>query len=189
MGTVDTSQFRKELKVIIDDQPWIIVDNDFVKPGKGQAFNRVRLKNLLTGRTLDKTFKSGESLQEAEISSATMQYLYNDGQNYTFMDVKNYEQVEIPKENIEEERKWLLENTECEVQFWGERVISVTPPIFMDLEVTYTEPVVKGDTATNVTKKATLETGAEINVPPFIDIGMKIKVDTRTGEYLQRSTN
>ena len=164
MGTVDTSQFRKKLKIIIDEQPWIIVENDFVKPGKGQAFNRVKIKNLITGRVLDRTFKSGESVQEAEFTTTKMQYLYNDGEMYTFMDSETFEQIEIPATNIEEERKWLLENTECEVSFWGDRVLSVTPPIFMELVVTYTEPAVRGDTANNVTKKATLETGAEIDV-------------------------
>ena len=172
----------------MDGQPWIIVENDFVKPGKGQAFNRVKLKNLVTGRVLDRTFKSGESVEEAEVTSAKMQYLFNDGEQYTFMDSETFEQVEIPKTNIEEESKWLLENTECEVSFWGDKVLSVTPPIFMDLEVTYTEPAVRGDTANNVTKKATLETGAEIDVPTFIEIGMKLRIDTRTGEYLQRAT-
>lgn len=188
MGNVDTSQFRKKLKIILDGQPWMIVENDFVKPGKGQAFNRVKLKNMLNGRVLERTFKSGDTVEEAEISTATMQYLFNDGTTYTFMNTENYEQIELPKEQIEEERKWLLENTECEVSFWGDRVISVTPPTFMELVVTYTEPAVRGDTATNVTKKATLETGAVIDVPPFIDIGMKLKIDTRTGEYLQRAT-
>ncbi len=189
MGSVDTSQFRKKLKIIIDEQPWIIVENDFVKPGKGQAFNRVKIKNLITGRVLDRTFKSGESVQEAEVSTSKMQYLFNDGDMYTFMDSETYEQIEIPAGNIEEERKWLLENTECEVSFWGDRVLSVTPPTFMELTVTYTEPAVRGDTANNVTKKATLETGAEIDVPTFIEIGMKLKIDTRTGEYLQRATS
>ena len=172
----------------MDGQPWIIVENDFVKPGKGQAFNRVKLKNLVTGRVLDRTFKSGDTVEEAEVTSAKMQYLFNDGEQYTFMDTETFEQVEIPKTNIEEESKWLLENTECEVSFWGDKVLSVTPPIFMDLEVTYTEPAVRGDTANNVTKKATLETGAEIDVPTFIEIGMKLRIDTRTGEYLQRAT-
>ena len=188
MGKVSTNEFRKKLKIIIDDQPWIIVENDFVKPGKGQAFNRVKIKNLLTGRVLDRTFKSGETVEEAEVTNCKMQYLFNDGENYTFMDTETFEQVEIAKTTIEEESRWLLENTECEVSFWGSKVISVIPPTFMDLEVTYTEPAVRGDTANNVTKKATLETGAEINVPVFIDIGMKLRIDTRTGEYLQRAT-
>ncbi|HON09486.1 MAG TPA: elongation factor P [Chitinispirillaceae bacterium] len=188
MGMVDTSQFRKKLKIIIDGQPWMIVENEFVKPGKGQAFNRVKIKNLITGRVLDRTFKSGETVEEAEVITTKMQYLYNDGTNYTFMNSENYEQIEIPKDQIVDESRWLLENTECEVSFWGDRVISVTPPTFMDFVITYTEPAVRGDTATNVSKKATLETGAVVDVPLFIETGMKIRIDTRTGEYLQRAT-
>jgi elongation factor P len=115
-----------------------------------------------------------------------MEYLYNDGDRWTFMNTQNYEQVDIPKELIEEESKYLKENTACEVSFWNGRVLSVTPPPFVDLVITYTEPAVKGDTATNVTKKATLETGGEIDVPLFVETGMKIQIDTRTGEYLQR---
>jgi elongation factor P len=117
-----------------------------------------------------------------------MQYLYNDGHSYTFMDIKSYEQVEVQKEIMEDAAKWILENAVCEVSFWGDRVISVTAPTFVDLLVKYTEPAVRGDTANNVTKKATLETGAEIDVPLFIEAGMKLKIDTRNGEYLQRST-
>ena len=188
MGSVDTSEFRKKLKIMFEGQPWIIVDNEFVKPGKGQAFNRTKIKNLITGRVLDKTFKSGDTFEEADISTAQMQYLFTDGQSYTFMNTQNYEQIEIQKENMDGAEKWILENAICEVSFWGERVISVTPPTFVDLVVTYTEPAVRGDTANNVTKKATIETGAEIDIPLFIDTGTKIKIDTRTGEYLQRTT-
>jgi len=186
MGTVNTNEFRKKLKIIMDGQPWMIVENDFVKPGKGQAFNRVKLKNLLTGRVLERNFKSGESFEEADVSVAMMQYLYNDGVNYTFMNIKNYEQVEVSKEQLGDDVNWLLENVECEVSFWNNRVISVTPPTFMEFKITYAEPAVKGDTATNVTKKATIETGAEIDVPLFVREGDKVKIDTRTGEYLGR---
>jgi elongation factor P len=188
MGTLSTSEFRKRVKIIVDGQPWNIVDNEFVKPGKGQSFNRVKLKNLITGRCLERTYKSGETVEEADISYHMMQYLYNDGEKYTFMNTKSFEQIEIQADLIEEERKWLLDNMECEVGFWGERVISLTLPPFVDLTITYTEPAVRGDTANNVSKKATLETGAVIDVPLFVEQGMKIKIDTRTGEYLQRTT-
>lgn len=188
MGTVDTSQFRKKLKIIVDGQPWIIVENEFIKPGKGQAFNRVKLKNLLDGRVLERTFKSGDTVIEADVTMRRMQYLFNDGERFTFMDSETYEQIEVSLESLGDARQWLLENAEYEVSFWGDRVISVTPPTFMELVVTYTEPAVRGDTATSVTKKATLETGAVINVPLFIEQGMKLKIDTRTGEYLQRAT-
>ena len=174
-------------RILLDGQPCMIVENEFVKPGKGQAFNRVKLKNLLTGRMLERTFKSGENFEEADITYTTMQFLFTNGEIYTFMDTKSYEQVEIDKESMDGAEKWLLENTECEFAFWGEKPISVTPPIFMDLVITYTEPAVKGDTANNVTKKATIETGGEINVPLFIGEGMKVRVDTRTGEYVERA--
>jgi elongation factor P len=187
MGTVSTNEFRKRLKIMLDDQPCMIVENEFVKPGKGQAFNRVRLKNLITGRQLEKTFKSGDSFQEADITNTTMQFLYTDGVNYTFMDTKSYEQVEISKENMDGAEKWLLENTECDISFWGDRPISVTPPVFMELTVTYTEPAVKGDTSNNVTKAATVQTGAEVQIPLFIGQGDKVKIDTRTGEYVERA--
>ena len=187
MGTVSTNEFRKRLKIMLDNQPCMIVENEFVKPGKGQAFNRVRLKNLITGRQLEKTFKSGDSFQEADITNTTMQFLYTDGQNYTFMDTKSYEQVEISKENMDGAEKWLLENTECDISFWGDRPISVTPPVFMDLTITYTEPAVKGDTSNNVTKAATVQTGAEVQIPLFIGQGDRVKIDTRTGEYVERA--
>lgn len=187
MGMVSTNEFRKRMKIMLDGQPCMIVENEFVKPGKGQAFNRVKLKNLLNGRQLEKTFKSGDTFEEAEVNYTNMQYLYTDGQNWTFMDTKSFEQVEINKENMDGAEKWLLENTECEIAFWGDKPLSVTPPIFMDLVITYTEPAVKGDTSNNVMKKATVETGAEIDIPLFIGEGMKVKVDTRTGEYVERA--
>jgi elongation factor P len=186
MGSVSTNEFRKRLKLLIDGQPWIIVENDFVKPGKGQAFNRVKLKNLITGRQVERTYKSGETAEEAEVSTTNMEYLFSDGEHYTLMNTKTYEQMEVPKAAMGEAAQWLLENTQCEVSVWNGQVISVTPPVFMELKVEYTEPAVKGDTANNVTKKATLETGAVIDVPLFIETGTKLKIDTRTGEYVQR---
>lgn len=186
MGTVSTNEFRKKLKVLMDGQPYMIVENDFVKPGKGQAFNRVKLKNLITGRVLDRTFKSGETIETADVTNTTMQYLYNDGENFTFMDTNNFEQFEISKEQLGDDVKYLMENVECEVSLWNGSVISITPPTFMEFNVTYTEPAVKGDTATNVTKKATIDTGYEIDVPLFVNTGDKVKIDTRTGDYLGR---
>lgn len=187
MGMVSTNEFRKRMKIMLDNQPCMIVENEFVKPGKGQAFNRVKLKNLITGRQLEKTFKSGDTFEEADITNTTMQFLYTDGINYTFMDTKSYEQVEIDKESMDGAEKWLLENTECDISFWGDKAISVTPPVFMDLEITYTEPAVKGDTSNNVMKAATVQTGAEIQIPLFIGTGDRVKVDTRTGEYVERA--
>lgn len=187
MGVVSTNEFRKRMKIMLDNQPCMIVENEFVKPGKGQAFNRVRLKNLITGRQLEKTFKSGDSFEEADITNTTMQFLYTDGVNYTFMDNKSFEQVEIDKESMDGADKWLLENTECDISFWGDKAISVTPPVFMDLTIIYTEPAVKGDTSNNVTKAAKVETGAEVQIPLFIAQGDRVKIDTRTGEYVERA--
>ncbi|MDQ3000716.1 MAG: elongation factor P [Fibrobacterota bacterium] len=187
MGMVSTNEFRKRLKIMLDNQPCMIVENEFVKPGKGQAFNRVRLKNLITGRQLEKTFKSGDSFEEADITNTTMQFLYTDGLNYTFMDNKSFEQVEIDKESMDGADRWLLENTECDISFWGDKAISVTPPVFMDLTIIYTEPAVKGDTSNNVTKAAKVETGAEVQIPLFIAQGDRVKIDTRTGEYVERA--
>lgn len=186
MGTCNTNEFRKKLKLLIDGQPWIIIENDFVKPGKGQAFNRTKIKNLITGRVIERTFKSGDTVETAEVATTNMQYLYADSGSYVFMNNKSFEQVEVPKEFMADEAKWLLENMEYEISIWDGKVISVTPPMFLELTITASEPGVKGDTANNVTKKATLETGAEVDIPIFIQQGMKIKVDTRTGEYLGR---
>ena len=187
MGEIDTSNLRKRSKIMIDEYPCVVVDIDFVKPGKGQAFNRVKYKNLITGRVVEKTFKAGVTVPEADVTFATMEYLYNDGENWSFMDTKSYEQIEIPKDSMDGADQWLLDNTPCEITFWGQKPIAVSPPIFMSLEITYTEPAVKGNTSTSVMKAATLQTGAILQVPLFMDIGMKIKVDTRTGEYVERA--
>ncbi|MFC1584099.1 elongation factor P [Fibrobacterota bacterium] len=187
MGTVATNEFRKRLRIMIDGEPYVIVDNEFVKPGKGQAFNRVKIKNLLTGKVIDRTYKSGTTVEEADMTFKSMQYLFNDGSLWTFMDPKTYDQIEVSKDVMEGVGQWLLDNTDCELAFWESKPISVTPPIFMNLEVTYTEPAVKGNTSTNVMKDATLETGAQVKVPLFIDQGMKVKIDTRTGEYVERA--
>ena len=187
MGQVGTNQFKKRLRVIVDDQPWVFVDVEFVKPGKGQAFTKVKMKNLLHGRVIERTYKSGTSVEEADVSFAKMQFLYANGDDYTFMDVKNYEQIEVPKDALDGAEKWLLDGTECEVSMWNDKPISIEPPNFMVFEITYTEPAVKGNTSTNVMKAATIETGAEIQVPLFIDTGMKVKVDTRDGSYVERA--
>lgn len=186
MGILTFNEMKKRTKVIVDGQPWLIVDADFVKPGKGQAFTRVKLKNLVTGRVLERTYKSNETVQEADISVAQMQYLFGDGTNFTFMNNKNYEQIEISGDIIGDDVRWLKENELYEVSFWNDKVISVTPPNFLVLKVIEAEPAVKGDTATSVTKKAKLETGAEIDVPLFIEPGTILKIDTRSGEYIGR---
>ncbi len=187
MGMVSTNELRKRSRILVDGEPYVVVDIDFVKPGKGQAFNRIKMKNLLHGRVIERTLKSGTTVEEADVRYTKMQFLFTDGEHYTFMDVSSFEQVEINKDSMDGAEKWLLDNTECEVAFWGDKPISVVPPTFMVLEITYTEPAVKGNTSTNVMKAATVETGAEVPVPLFIDTGMKIKVDTRTGEYVERA--
>jgi len=187
MGMVSTSDLRKKARVMVDGEPHVIVENEFVKPGKGQAFNRMKFKNLINGRVLERTIKSGVMMEEADITYFKATYMYNDGVHWTFMDVKTFEQTEIAKDLLDGADAYLLDNTECEIALWGNRPISVIPPTFMNLEITYTEPAVKGNTANNVMKDATLETGAIAKVPLFIESGMKIKVDTRTGEYVERA--
>jgi len=187
MAQVGTNQFKKRLRVLVDDQPWVFVDVEFVKPGKGQSFTKVKMKNLLHGRVIERTYKSGTSVEEADVTFAKMQFLYVNGNDYTFMDSKTYEQVDISKENLGGVEKWLMDGTECEISFWNGKAISVEPPNFMVYEITYTEPAVKGNTSTNVMKEATIDTGATVHVPLFIDTGMKVKIDTRDATYVERA--
>ena len=187
MGSIDTSEFRKKLKIMLDGQPYMIVENQFVKPGKGQAFNRTRVKNLLTGRTIDRTFKSGETVEEASVPQTEMTYLYNDSKTWTFMDKESMETVEIPKEALQGAEQWLLENTDVQVTWFDGKAIEVVPPTFMDLLIVDSPPGARGDTSGNVMRDAKMETGAIVQIPLFIDEGMRIKVDTRTGEYVERT--
>jgi elongation factor P len=183
----DTSEFRKGLRVEIDDQPYIMVENQFVKPGKGQAFNRVRLKGLLSGNVLDRTYKSGEKVKKADINEQSMQFLYEADSVYHFMDNDSYEQVEMQKEQIDDNWKWLLEEMMVDVLVYKGVPVSITVPNFTVLEITFCEPGMKGDTATSATKPATVSTGAIIYVPLFVNQNEKIKIDTRTGEYVERA--
>ena len=185
MGQVGTNQFRKRLRVVVDDQPWVFVDVEFVKPGKGQAFTKVKMKNLLHGRVIERTYKSGTSVEEADVTFNKMQFLYSNGDDFAFMDNKTFEQIEVLRENLDGIDKWLVDGTECEVSFWNEKPISIEPPNFMVFEIMYTEPTVKGNTSTNVLKAAKIVTGAEIHIPLFIDTGMKVKIDTRDGSYVE----
>jgi len=172
---------------MLDGQPYMIVENQFVKPGKGQAFNRTRVKNLLTGRTIERTFKSGETVEEASVPTTEMSYLYNDSKNWTFMDKESSEMHEIPKDRLNGAENWLLENTDVEVTWFEGNAIEVIPPTFMDLLITDAPPGVRGDTSGNVLRDCTVETGAIVQIPLFIEEGMRIKVDTRTGEYVERA--
>ena len=182
----DTSDLKKGFKILIDGQPFVVVESQFVKPGKGQAFFRTRLKNMMTGAVIDRTYKSGEKLDRAETEERTMQYLYPEGDGRVFMDTQNYEQVTLSNEQLGDNVYYLLDGTQCDIMFFQGRAIGVTPPTFVELDVTETEPGFKGDTSSNTTKPATLQTGLQVNVPLFVNIGDKLKVDTRTGEYVER---
>ena len=183
----ETNDLRKGLRIEIDKVPYRISETHFVKPGKGNAFVRVKMKNLMNGTTLDRTWKSGEKISKAAVTDTKMQFLYADGETYHFMDQSSYEQIEISKDQVGDGWKWLVEQMDCEVSLYDGVPIDVTWPNFTILEITYCEPGVKGDTATNVSMPATLSTGAEIAVPLFVNQGDSIKIDTRTGEYAERA--
>ena len=189
MATYSTNEFRSGLKVMLDDDPCAILENEFVKPGKGQAFNRVKFRNLKTDRVWERTFKSGDSLEAADVMETDMQYLYSDGESWHFMKTDNsYEQIEANESAVGEARYWLKEENEYQVTLWNEQPIAVTPPNFVELEVIETDPGLKGDTATGGTKPATLSTGFMVKgVPLFVNVGDVLKIDTRTGEYVSRS--
>ncbi len=187
MAQIPTSDFRAGLKVEMEGQPYTLVSNQFVKPGKGQAFNRVRMKHLLSGRVVEKTFKSGESLAEADVKEARMRLLYVDQSGATFMDDESFEQLTIPPEKIEDVSAWLMEDVVYGLIFYKGEPVTVEPPTFMEMEIAETAPGARGDTASGrVLKPAKLSTGTTVQVPIFIDQGEWIKVDTRTGEYVSR---
>ena len=183
---VSTSDFKNGLKINLDGSPYVIVYFQHVKPGKGGAFVRTKIKNLLNGKTVDKTFRAGEKMTEADIEQRGMQYLYNDGENCIFMDSKNFDQIPITDEVIGENSKFLLENAEVDVLFYKGNPINIELPAFVELVISQSDPGVKGDTSSGATKPATLETGAVIQVPLFLKEGEKVRVDTRTGEYCER---
>jgi len=186
-SSYETSDFRKGLKILWDGVPWIVLDFQHVKPGKGNAFTRTRLRNLLTGAQQEVTMKSGERCGDPEIEDKSMSFLYKDNEGYHFMDQRTYDQVALSAESIGDVVKFLLPEMQANVMFYQGRAINVDIPQHVTMKVTYCEPGVRGDTATNVTKPATLETGAIVNVPIFINQGDTVKVDTRTGDYLERT--
>ncbi|MBT4885116.1 MAG: elongation factor P [Legionellales bacterium] len=186
MASYSTNEFRSGLKLILDGDPYSIIENETVKPGKGQAFNRVKLRNLLTGRVLEKTFKSGESVEAADVMETDMSYLYNDGTEYHFMNQTNFEQIAVNVDLVADTKKWIKEQDICVVTLWNDNAITIMPPKFVELKVTECEPGIKGDTVTGGSKNATLETGTEIKVPLFVETGDILKIDTRTGEYMSR---
>lgn len=179
--------FRNGATFEMDNYVYRVVEFQHVKPGKGAAFVRTKLKNVITGQTLEKTFNPSEKFEEAQITVQEMQYLYNDGDTYTFMDNSTYEQTELKKDQIAETLPYLKDNMPVKVLSYKGNVFGVEPPTFVELEITYTEPGIKGSTSTGTTKPATVETGAVFNVPIFINIGDKIRIDTRTGEYMERA--
>lgn len=187
MPTYNTSQFKKGIKIQIDGDPYIMVECNFVKPGKGNALYKCRMKNLLRNTILERTYKGGDTLDEADVTEISAQYLYRQGEMYVFMDNTSYEQYELTKEQVDEAWKYIKEGTVCSMVLFNNNPISVAPPNHVVLKIEYCEPSVRGNTATNLTKPCKLETGADMLCPAFVDIGDMIKVDTRTGEYLERS--
>ena len=181
-----TSDFRKGLKIELDGKPFVIIEFLHVKPGKGGAFVRTKLKNMITGRLLDQTFRSGEKVGKPNLEEKEMQYLYKDGETYCMMDVETYEQIFLTEEQVGESRDFLLENITLGVLFYNNKPIGIDLPTFVILTVIASEPGIKGDTATGATKPVTLETGYTLLVPLFVNEGDKIRIDTRTGEYVER---
>ena len=180
------NEVKRGQYVNIDGSPYNIIDNVFVKPGKGTPFNRIKMKNLLTNNTIEKTFKSGEKLEKADVENKELQYLYNDGASWHFMHPESFEQFEIETDSVGDAKRFLLEQMNCAVVFYNGKPISVELPNFVELEVTYTEPGLKGDTTSMPFKTAKLETEYEIQVPLFIEIGDKVKIDTREDKYIER---
>lgn len=186
MATLSHNQLRKGVKIEIDNQPYLIVDADFIKPGKGTAFTRVKVKNYLTGNTVERTYKASDKATAADVEARSCQYLYTDGDSFHFMDTGNYEQFGIRAEALGDTADWLVENLDVEVVVWKGSPINVEVPNFIEAEITECEPGVKGDTAQGGSKPATLSTGATVNVPLFIEENQWIRVDTRTGKYVER---
>jgi elongation factor P len=184
---INSSDFKKGLKVLVDGEPYDIIDCNFVKPGKGQALYKLKLRNLLKGTIIAPTYRSGDSLEAADVRKSNGQYLYRDGEGFVFMEDETFEQYTITTEKMGDSAKFLLDGAKCELLFYNDQLIGVDPPAHVIVEVTYTEPAARGNTTANVTKAATVETGAEVQVPAFIDQGEKIKVDARTGAYIERA--
>jgi elongation factor P len=183
---LESGDLRKGLKFEIDGEPYIVVQFEFVKPGKGQALYKCKLKNMLTGAQFDRTFRSGDKFKEANLEEAEMEYLYSEGDRFCFMNTSTYEQEFITEEQVGDAKNFLKENTVCNILLFEKRPIGISLPFFIDLKVVKTDPWVKGDTASGDSKPATLETGYVLTVPPFIQEGELIRIDTRTGQYVER---
>ena len=187
MASYNTNEFKNGLKIMLDGDPCSITENILVKPGKGQAFNRVKVKNLKTGRTLERTFKTTESVEAADVEDRDVEYLYTDGEYWHFMEPNTYEQHAADRVAVGDAAKWIKGQEACVMTLWNGAPLSITPPNFAELTVTQTDPGLKGDTAQGGSKPAVVETGAEVKVPLFIDEGDVLKIDTRTGEYVSRA--
>ena len=188
MAQYSTQQFKGGLKIILDGDPYSIVENEFVKPGKGQAFSRVKVRNLKTGRTIERTFKSGDSVEAADVFNLDLQFLYHDGEFYHFMDPASFEQYQASEAAVGDAAKWIQAEDKCDVTLWNGVPLQVDAPNFLISRVTQTDPGVRGNTSSGGTKPATLETGAVVQVPLFIEEGELLKVDTRKAEYVSRAS-
>jgi elongation factor P len=186
MANYSTNEFKAGLKIMQDGEPCNILENEMVKPGKGQAFNRVRIRKLISGKVVEKTFKSGDSVEGADVIDMDLAYLYNDGEFWHFMNNETFEQLAADAKAVGDMTKWLVEQDVCTLTLWNGNPIAVTPPNFVELEIVETDPGLKGDTAGTGGKPATLSTGAVVRVPLFVQTGEVVKVDTRSGEYVSR---
>lgn len=186
MPMINAGEFRKGIKVVIEGDPYDMLECNFVKPGKGQALYKCRLRNLLKNTIIDRTYKSGDGLEAADIRKGDGQFLYRDKDNLVFMDQESFEQYTVPQSILAERAVWLLDGAICTLMYYNDRIIDVEPPSHINVKVTYTEPAVRGNSSGNITKAATVETGGEVQVPAFIENGEIIRIDTRTGEYVER---
>lgn len=186
---MDVSELKKNAKLEIDGQPWVVTDFQFVKPGKGQGLYKCKIKNMITGAVIDRTWRSGERLEAADVESRKYEYLFATGDGFTFMDSATYEQVELQNELVGTDANFLMDNLGVDILFYNGRPVGLTLPSHVVMEVTECEEGAKGDTATGATKTATLQTGHRVQVPLFIRLGDRLKVDTRTGDYVERVNN
>lgn len=189
MATYSTNEFKSGLKILLDGNPYEIVENEFVKPGKGQGFSRVKVRDLKTGKVIEKTFKSGETVEAADVLETEVQYLYSDGTAWHFMDPNTFEQYAVDETVMGNTYQWLKEQDVCTLTLWGDSPLTIEPPTFVELKIVETEPGVRGDTSSGGSKPAKLETGAVVRVPLFMQEGEVIRVDTRTGDYISRVKN
>lgn len=188
MAQISTNEFKQGVKILLDGQPCSILENEFVKPGKGQAFNRVKIRNLITGRVLEKTFKSGDTLESADVVDVNMQYLYQEDAFWIFMDQETFEQIPVDPTVVGDTKQWIQEQDVCIITLFNGQPINIVPPTFVVLEIIETDPGLRGDTSSGGSKPAKLTTGAVVRVPLFVQQGEKIKIDTRDGTYVSRES-